>query len=94
MFEFLDAQEAKDSDQPWFVWLAFNLAHITGNQRPNPMAVPNLDTLDERTRSEMQACGGQFGSANVGKSAGKATAGTSLAPGGTCPGADRGPAAP
>jgi arylsulfatase A-like enzyme len=66
MFDFLDAIEARSKDQPWFVWLAFNLAHITGNQRPNPMAVPNIDTLDERSRREMQACGGTFGSANVG----------------------------
>lgn len=67
MFEFLDTQQRKDPEQPWFVWLAFNLAHITGNQRPNPMAVPNLDTLDEPSRREMEACGGTFGSANVGR---------------------------
>lgn len=65
MFDFLDLQKARP-DQPWFVWLAFNLAHITGNQRPNPMAVPNLDTLDEPSRREMESCGGTFGSANVG----------------------------
>jgi len=59
-------QEAKDPDKPWFVWLAFNLAHISENQRPNPMMVPNADTLDEPSRREMQACGGTFGSANVG----------------------------
>ena len=67
MFEFLDGQQKKDPDQPWFAWLAFNLAHITGNQRPNPMAVPNLDTLDEPSRREMESCGGTFGSANVGR---------------------------
>jgi arylsulfatase A-like enzyme len=67
MFEFLDTQQRKDPGQPWFVWLAFNLSHITGNQRPNPMAVPNLDTLDEPSRREMEACGGTFGSANVGR---------------------------
>jgi arylsulfatase A-like enzyme len=64
--DFINEQEAKNPDKPWFVWLAFNLAHITGRQRPNPMAVPNLDTLDEPSRREMQACGGTFGSANVG----------------------------
>lgn len=64
--DFIQEQEAKNPDQPWFVWLAFNLAHITGNQRPNPMAVPNSDTLDEPSRQEMQACGGTFGSAIVG----------------------------
>jgi arylsulfatase A-like enzyme len=66
MFDFLDATESRNRDQPWFIWLAFNLAHITGNQRPNPMAVPNIDTLDERSRREMESCGGTFGSANVG----------------------------
>jgi arylsulfatase A-like enzyme len=64
--EFINEQEAKNPDKPWFVWLAFNLAHISGNQRPNPMAVPNIDTLDEPSRREMLACGGSFGSANVG----------------------------
>ena len=63
---FINEQEAKNPDKPWFVWLAFNLAHISGNQRPNPMAVPNIDTLDEPSRKEMQACGGTFGSANAG----------------------------
>jgi arylsulfatase A-like enzyme len=65
MFDFLDAQK-KRPDQPWFVWLAFNLSHITGNQRPNPMSVPNLDTIDDVARREMESCGGTFGSANVG----------------------------
>lgn len=62
----IDAQEKQNPAKPWFVWLAFNLSHITGNQQPNPMAVPNIDTLDEPSRKEMQACGGSFGSANVG----------------------------
>ena len=66
MFEFLDGQQARNPQQPWLVWLAFNLAHITGNQKPNPMAVPNIDTLDEPSKREMQSCGGSFGSANVG----------------------------
>lgn len=65
-------QEQRDPDRPWFVWLAHNLAHITGNQRPNPMAVPDLATLDEPSRREMQACGGTFGSANVGQCSDKA----------------------
>ncbi len=62
----INEQQAEEPDKPWFVWLAFNLAHISGNQRPNPMAVPNIDTLDEPSRKEMQACGGTFGSANAG----------------------------
>ncbi len=64
--DWISEQEKKDPDKPWFAWLAFNLAHITGNQQPNPMAVPNIDTLDAKSIAEMKACGGQFGSANVG----------------------------
>jgi len=48
------------------VWLAFNLSHITGNQNPNPMVVPNVDTMDEAAIKEMKGCGGTFGSAIVG----------------------------
>jgi arylsulfatase A-like enzyme len=59
-------QEKKNPDKPWFVWMAFNLSHITGQQEPNPMCVPNIDTLDEISRKEMEECGGTFGSANVG----------------------------
>jgi arylsulfatase A-like enzyme len=47
--------------------MASNLAHITGQQQPNPMAVPNLDTMDAKSIAEMESCGGTFGSANVGK---------------------------
>ncbi len=60
-------QKSKNPDKPWFVWLAFNLSHITGNQLPNPMVVPNIDTMDEISIKEMKACGGTFGSAIVGK---------------------------
>lgn len=62
-------QEKKNPDKPWFVWMAFNLSHITGQQVPNPMVIPNADTMDEISREEMEACmgpDGQFGSANVG----------------------------
>ena len=59
-------QEKENPDKPWFVWMAFNLSHITGQQEPNPMCVPNIDTLDEISRKEMEECGGTFGSANVG----------------------------
>ena len=70
--EWITAQEAEDPERPWFVWLAFNLSHITGRQQPNPMAVPNIDTLDDVSRAEMEACGGEFGSANVGSCTDKA----------------------
>lgn len=59
-------QHKKNPDKPWFVWFAFNLSHITGRQNPNPMAVPNIDTLDDTSIREMKSCGGTFGSANVG----------------------------
>jgi arylsulfatase A-like enzyme len=65
--EWIRSEERKNPDKPWFAWVAFNTAHITANQRPNPMAVPNLDTLDEPSRQEMEACGGTFGSAIVGR---------------------------
>jgi arylsulfatase A-like enzyme len=64
--KFITDQEKNNPDKPWFVWFAFNLSHITGQQNPNPMAVPNIELLDDVSRKEMEACGGQFGSANVG----------------------------
>jgi arylsulfatase A-like enzyme len=64
--KWINEQETKDPNKPWFVWLAFNLSHITGNQQPNPMVVPNIDTMDEVSIKEMKACGGTFGSAIVG----------------------------
>jgi len=70
--EWITAREEEDPDRPWFVWLAFNLSHITGRQQPNPMAVPNADTLDEVSRAEIEACGGEFGSANAGRCSDKA----------------------
>ncbi len=65
----LTEQEKKNPDKPWFVWFAFNLSHITGQQQPNPMVIPNKDTLDEAALKEMEGCvgpDGEFGSANVG----------------------------
>lgn len=62
-------QEKTNPDKPWFVWFAFNLAHISGQQLPNPMVIPNADTMDAISRKEMEACmgpDGKFGSANVG----------------------------
>jgi arylsulfatase A-like enzyme len=59
-------QHQKNPNKPWFVWFAFNLSHITGKQDPNPMAVPNIDTLDATSIQEMKSCGGTFGSATVG----------------------------
>jgi arylsulfatase A-like enzyme len=64
--QWITEQKAKTPDKPWFVWLAFNLSHITGQQQPNPMVVPNIDTMDEAAIKEMKACGGTFGSAIVG----------------------------
>jgi len=65
--KWINEQKSKNPDKPWFVWLAFNLSHITGAAKPNPMIVPNIDTMDEVSIKEMKECGGTFGSANVGK---------------------------
>lgn len=69
--EWITAQERADPDKPWFVWLAFNLSHATIQRAPSQMAVPNADTLDAETYEEMKACGGTFGSANVGSCTGE-----------------------
>ena len=57
-------QEAVDPDRPWFAWLAFNMPHILPSQPP--VVVPNRDTLDAVAIAEMKACGGEFGSENLG----------------------------
>ena len=62
----ITAQEEADPDRPWFMWMAFNLAHATIIQQPSAMMVPNEDTLDEVSRAEMEACGGTFGTMEVG----------------------------
>ena len=59
-------QHRNNPKKPWFVWFAFNLSHITGRQDPNPMAVPNIDTMDAPSIREIKSCGGTFGTANVG----------------------------
>ncbi len=67
--DWITEQEKTNPDKPWFAWFAFNLSHISGQQLPNPMIIPNADTMDERSRKEMEACmgpDGKFGSANVG----------------------------
>jgi arylsulfatase len=67
--EWITKQETENPDKPWFVWFAFNLSHITGQQQPNPMVIPNKDTLDEVSLKEMEGCigpDGEWGSANVG----------------------------
>lgn len=67
--KWITEQESKNPDKPWHVWLSFNLSHITGQQQPNPMVIPNTDTMDDISRKEMEECAGpdgKFGSANVG----------------------------
>jgi len=70
--EWIKAKKAEDPNKPWFVWLAFNLAHATAIQRPSAMCVPNADTLDAASLKEMKDCGGTFGSNNVGSCSGEA----------------------
>ncbi len=69
--EWITAREKEDPDKPWFAWMAFNLSHATAMQRPSAMAVPDADTLDAVSYSEMKECGGEFGSANVGSCSGE-----------------------
>jgi len=69
--DWITAQQKNHPGKPWFVWLAFNLAHATAQREPSQMVVPNADTLDATTYREMQACGGTFGSANVGRCKGE-----------------------
>ena len=69
--EWITAQETAQSDRPWFTWLAFNLAHATISSDPTQMIVPDANTLDEVSRAEMEACGGQFGSAVPGNCTGE-----------------------
>lgn len=70
--EWIKAKNAENPNKPWFVWLAFNLAHATAMQKPSAMCVPNIDTLDPVSQKEMKDCGGTFGSNNVGSCSGEA----------------------
>lgn len=69
--DWIAAREAEDPDKPWFAWLAFNLSHATISRRPSQMVVPNADTLNAAARAEMEACGGEFGTANLGSCTGE-----------------------
>lgn len=69
--EWITQREEEDPDKPWFVWLAFNLSHATISRTPSQMIVPNEDTLNDAARAEMDACGGEFGSANLGSCSGE-----------------------
>jgi arylsulfatase A-like enzyme len=70
--EWITAREKENPEKPWFVWLAFNLAHTTIRQQPSAMCVPNADTLDAASYKEMKDCGGTFGSNTVGSCSGEA----------------------
>lgn len=63
--DWITAQETANPSKPWFAWLAFNLSHIAAVTEDRTI-VPNYDTLDEPTRNEMLACGGTFGTADIG----------------------------
>ncbi len=70
--EWITAQEKANPDKPWFVWLAFNLSHATASRVPSQMIIPNADTLTKEAYDELKACGGTFGTANVGNCSGEA----------------------
>lgn len=62
--DWITAREEADPNKPWFAWLAFNLSHIAAAA---PVTiVPDYDTLDEATREEIAACGGVFGTGEIG----------------------------
>jgi arylsulfatase A-like enzyme len=65
-------REAEDPGKPWFAWLAFNLSHATIAREPSQMAVPDADALDAVSLAEMQACGGEFGTQELGNCSGEA----------------------
>jgi arylsulfatase A-like enzyme len=65
--DWITKMEKANPDKPWFAWVAYNLSHATIIQKPNAMAVPNKDTLDAKSISEMEACGGKFGSNDAGR---------------------------
>ena len=71
--DWINARTTENPDKPWFVWLAFNLSHVTfeylGAQ--GKMVVPNADTLDDPSWQEMHDCGGTFGSNIVGSCTGR-----------------------
>jgi arylsulfatase A-like enzyme len=69
--EWITSQEKTSPGKPWFVWLAFNLAHATASSQPASMAVPEAATLDEKSRKEIEACGGTFGTQIPGKCSGE-----------------------
>ncbi|MXO58990.1 sulfatase-like hydrolase/transferase [Altererythrobacter salegens] len=69
--DWIRAQEKADPNRPWFAWVAFNLSHATIVQRPSAMMIPNADTLDAKTRAEVEACGGKFGTMETGDCSGE-----------------------
>ena len=69
--EWIAQQEKQNPDKPWFAWLAFNLSHATAQREPSQMIIPNADTLTPDAYQEMKACGGTFGTANVGRCSGE-----------------------
>ena len=69
--EWIENNEATDPDKPWFAWVAFNLSHATRASAPTQMAVPNPDTLNDVTRTEIEACGAQYGTQDYGTCSGE-----------------------
>jgi arylsulfatase A-like enzyme len=69
--DWINAQHKANPDKPWFVWLAFNLSHATAQRIPSQMVIPNADTLTPEAIAELKACGGTFGTANVGQCSGE-----------------------
>jgi arylsulfatase A-like enzyme len=64
--EWIQARQAANPNKPWFVWLAFNESHVLVPPDQPYYHVPNADTLDATSLSEVTGCGGQPGSSNNG----------------------------
>jgi arylsulfatase A-like enzyme len=64
--EWIKAREAENPAKPWFVWLAFNEAHVLVPPDSPYYHVPNADTLDEASLAEVTGCGGTPGTSNNG----------------------------
>ena len=65
--DWINAQTNENPDKPWFVWLAFNLSHVTfqyiGDE--GKMVVPDQDTLDAATQDELEGLTGCLGSTGL-----------------------------
>ena len=71
--DWINDRDQNDPDNPWFAWVAFNLAHTTASRLPSQMIIPNRDTLDPVALAEMEGCAtAGFETADLGECSGEA----------------------